>query len=84
MEQFIGKHEDKLWCFNHCISDHLPVIICTSISKIFHQNVQQCCHFIDENVNTCTFSEALSESNITSIYVILTPIPATKNYKSFK
>ena len=24
----------------HCISDHLPVIICTSINKISHQNVQ--------------------------------------------
>ena len=49
----------------HCISDHLPVIMCTSISKIFHQNVQQCRHFSDQNVNL--FSKALSESDITPI-----------------
>ena len=33
----------------HCISDHLPVMMCTSISKISHQNVQQCRHFTDQN-----------------------------------
>ena len=49
----------------HCISDHLSVIMCTSISKIFHQNVQQCRHFSDQNVNL--FSKALSESDITPI-----------------
>ena len=65
MEQFIGNHEDKLWCLTHCISDHLPVIMCTSISKLSHQNVQQCRHFRDQNVNL--FSKALSESNITLI-----------------
>ena len=49
----------------HCISDHLPVIMCTSISKISHQNVQQCCHFSDLNANL--LSKALLESNITPI-----------------
>ena len=49
----------------HCISDHLPVIMCTSISKISHQNVQQCRHFTDKNVYL--FSKALSESDITPI-----------------
>ena len=34
----------------HCISDHLSVIMCTCIRKISHQNVQQCCHFTDQNV----------------------------------
>ena len=57
----------KISCgvLTHCISDHLPVIMCTSISKISHQNVQQCCHFTDQNVNL--FSKTLSESDITSI-----------------
>ena len=49
----------------HCISDHLPVIMCTSISKIFHENVQQSRHFSDRNVNL--FSKALLESDITPI-----------------
>ena len=49
----------------HCISDHLPVIMCTSISKILHQNVQQYRHFTDQNVYL--FSKALSESDITPI-----------------
>ena len=49
----------------HCISNHLPVIMCTSISKIFHQNVQQCRHFSDQNVSL--FSKAFSESGITPI-----------------
>ena len=44
---------------------HLPVIMCTSISKISHQNVQQCRHFTNQNVNL--FSKALSESDITPI-----------------
>ena len=81
MEQFIGKHEDKLWFLTHCISDQFPVIMCTSISKISHQNVQQCRHFTDKNVNL--FSKALSESDIILCYVILTRIPAIKNYKNF-
>ena len=42
----------------HCISDHLPVIMCTSISKMSHQNVQRCLHFTDQNVYL--FSKALS------------------------
>ena len=49
----------------HCISDCLPVITCTSISKISHPNVQQCRHFTDQNVYL--FFKALSESNITPI-----------------
>ena len=49
----------------HCIFDHLPVIMCTSISNISYQNVQQCRHFTDQNVNL--FSKALSESDITHI-----------------
>ena len=50
----------------HCISDHLPVIMCTSMSKISHQSVQQCRHFSDQNANL--FSKALSESDITPIF----------------
>ena len=49
----------------HCISDHLPVLMCISISKISHQKVQQYCHFTDQNVYL--FSKALSESDITPI-----------------
>ena len=49
----------------HCISDYLPVIMCTSISKMSYQNVQRCRHFTDQNVNL--FSKALSESDITPI-----------------
>ena len=39
--------------------------MCISISKISRQNVQQCGHFLDQNVNL--FSKALSESNITPV-----------------
>ena len=72
---------DHIWSncgiLTHCISDHLPVIMCTSISKIFHQNVQQCRHFSDPNVYL--FSKALSESDITPILCdTWTQIPATK------
>ena len=49
----------------HCIFDHLPVIMCTFISKISHKNVQHCRHFTDQNVNL--FSKALPESDITPI-----------------
>ena len=48
----------------HCISNHLPVITCTSSCKISN-NVQQCRHFSDQNINL--FSKALSESDITPI-----------------
>ena len=39
--------------------------MCTSISKISYQNVQQCRRFSDQNVSL--FSKPLSESDITPI-----------------
>ena len=39
--------------------------MCTSISKISHQNVQQCRRFLDQNVSL--FSKFLSESDIIPI-----------------
>ena len=47
------------------ISDQLPVILCTSISKIASQHAQQCCYFIDQKVRL--YFKALSESDITPI-----------------
>ena len=48
----------------HCISDHLPLIMCTSIRKVSN-NVQQCRHFSNQDINL--FSKTLSESDITPI-----------------
>ena len=46
----------------HCISDHLPVIMCTSISKIFHENVQQSRHFSDRKFCCTSISKIFHEN----------------------